>query len=156
MTPKSREEPLRSVELYRFDGADVWQEGDERARLRGYFPLSPGTPGAGKVAGEGLMMVCMEIEPGNYLPIHRDSAEELLHVTAGRVEATVGDATVELPTGGVTIVPTDVPHSLRNVGDEIACVLGIFPSNELTATFEEPLEPFGTNVVTIGPEPDAE
>ncbi|WP_227356754.1 cupin domain-containing protein [Haladaptatus salinisoli] len=156
MTPKTREETLRSVELYRFDGADVWQEGDERARLRGYFPLSPGTPGAGEVAGESLMMVCIELEPGNYLPTHRDSAEELLHVTAGRVEATVGDETIELAAGEVTVVPVDAPHGLRNVGDETAHVLGIFPSNELTATFEEPLEPFGTDVVTVGPEPNVE
>lgn len=156
MTTESRERTLESVELYRFDGTDVWQEGDEHAQLRGYFPLTPGTPGAGEVAGESLMMVCIELEPDNYLPTHRDSAEELLHVTAGRVEATVGNATVELSTGEVTLVPVDVPHGLRNVGDETARILGIFPINELTATFEEPLEPFGTNVITIGPEPDTE
>ncbi|WP_435182030.1 hypothetical protein [Halorussus sp. AFM4] len=85
---------LKAVDLHDFEGADVWQEGDERARLRGYFPLSPGTPNAGDVSAEDLMVVSFELEPGNYLPTHRDSNEELLVVTAGAVEATVGDESV--------------------------------------------------------------
>ncbi|WP_101297266.1 cupin domain-containing protein [Halegenticoccus soli] len=152
MTAETRQrvENAQAVELYRFDGTDVWQEGDERARIRGYFPLSPGTPNAGDVSGDGLMIVCMEIEPGNYLPTHRDSNEELLLVTAGRVEASVGDETVELSEGECTIVPEMAPHGLRNVGEEPARVIGFFPNDELTATFEEPLMPFGSEVVSVG------
>jgi quercetin dioxygenase-like cupin family protein len=141
---------LRAVELDRFEGADVWVEGDEHARLRGYFPLSPGTPNASGVAGEELMVVSMEIGPGDYLPTHADSNEELLLVLAGRVEASVGDERVELAAGECAVVPEMAPHGLRNVGDEPARVVGVFPNDELTATFEESLMPFGTNVVTIG------
>lgn len=130
----------------------MWQEDDEHARLRGYFPLSPGTPNAGELAGEGLTVVSMEIEPGNYLPTHWDSSEELLLVTAGAVEATVGEGTVALSAGECTLVPEMLPHGLRNVGEETARVVGVFPSSELTATFEKPLEPFGTNVVSVGGE----
>jgi len=156
MAVQSRDEDLRPVRLYQFEGRDVWQEGDEHARLRGYFPLSPGTPGAGDVSGDDLMMVCIELEPGNYLPTHRDSNEELLHVTTGTVEATVGKTTMELTAGEMTLVPFDVPHSIRNVGSGTAHVLGIFPNDELTSTFEKPLEPFGTAVLTIGPDADTE
>lgn len=141
---------LRTVELDRFEGADVWMEDDEHARLRGYFPLSPGTPNASGVAGEELMVVSMEIEPGDYLPTHTDSNEELLLVLAGRVEAAVGDETAELAAGECAVVPEMAPHGLRNVGDEPARVVGVFPNDELTSTFEKPLMPFGTNVVTIG------
>ncbi|WP_423745703.1 cupin domain-containing protein (plasmid) [Haladaptatus sp. SPP-AMP-3] len=156
MAVQSRDEDLQPVRLYKFEGTDVWQEDDEHARLRGYFPLSPGTPQASEVSGEDLMLVCIELEPGNYLPTHRDSNEELLHVTAGTVEATVGNATTELSAGEIALVPVEVPHSIRNVGDETARILGIFPSDELTATFEKPMEPFGTAVITIGPDADAE
>lgn len=86
---------LEPVDLHDFEGADVWQEGDERARLRGYFPLSPGTPNASDVSAEDLMVVSFELEPGNYLPTHRDSDEELLVVTAGTVEAAVGIRRIE-------------------------------------------------------------
>lgn len=140
----------------RFEGADVRQEGDERARIRGYFPLSPGTPNAGDVAAENLLLVSMEIEPGNHLPTHRDSAEELLLVTDGTVEATVGDGTVELSAGDCTVVPEMAPHGLRNVGEETARIVGVFPSAELTATFEAPLSPFDSSVVSIGGDADPE
>lgn len=139
-----------AVQLYQFDGVDVWQPGDDHARLRGYFPLSPGTPNAGDVAAEDLMLVCIEIEPGNHLPTHRDSNEELLVVTAGHVTAEIGEERVDLPEGSCAVVPEMVPHGIRNDGAETARVLGFFPNDELTATFEAPLEPFGTNVVTIG------
>ncbi|MCO8246506.1 MULTISPECIES: cupin domain-containing protein [unclassified Haladaptatus] len=156
MAVQSRDEKLQSVPLYQFEGTDVWQEGDDHARLRGYFPLSPGTPQASEVAGEDIMLVCIELEPDNYLPTHRDSNEELLHVTAGTVEATVGDETIELSTGEIALVPAEEPHSIRNVGRKAARILGIFPNDELTATFEKPMEPFGTNVITIGPDAEME
>ncbi|WP_458191119.1 cupin domain-containing protein [Haladaptatus sp. NG-WS-4] len=157
MTAETHSKPdTQSVELYKFDGADVWQEGDEHAQLRGYFPLSPGTPNADEISPEDLMIVCIEIEPGNYLPTHRDSNEELLVVTAGRVKAFVNDESVELSAGECAVVPKMAPHGLQNVGDEIARVIGFFPNNELTATFEKPLMPFESNVVTIGGEGDAE
>lgn len=152
MAVQSRDENRGPVRLYQFEGTDVWQEGDDHARLRGYFPLSPGTPQASEVSGEDLMLVCIELEPGNYLPTHRDSNEELLHVTAGTVETTVDEETTEQSAGEITLVPVDVPHSIRNVGRDTARILGIFPSNELTSTFEKPLEPFGTAVLTIGPD----
>ncbi|MFC4247448.1 cupin domain-containing protein [Natribaculum luteum] len=153
MTPKTQTKPL-AVDVHRFDGVDVWQDGDERARIRGYFPLSPGTPNAGDVSGEDLMIVSIEIESGNYLPTHRDSNEELLLVTEGAVEATVGDETVGLSSGECTIVPKMEPHGLRNVGDDTARVVGFFPNDELTATFDAPLFPFESSVVTIGGETD--
>ncbi|QIO25111.1 cupin domain-containing protein [Haloarcula sp. JP-L23] len=140
----------QAIELYQFEGTDVWQEDDDRARLRGYFPLSAGTPNGSDAGAQESMIVCMEIESGNYLPTHRDSEEELLLVVAGEVEASVGDASVHLSAGDCTVVPEMVPHGLQSVGDEPARVIGFFPDDELTATFAKPLQPFGTNVVHVG------
>jgi quercetin dioxygenase-like cupin family protein len=150
ITKQTKAEPVQGVDLYQFDGTDVWQEGDEHARLRGYFPLSPSTPNASEVFGEDLMIVCMEIEPTNYLPTHTDSNEELLLVIAGKVEASIDDEMVELSEGECAIVPKMAPHSLRNSGEESARVIGFFPDNQLISTFEKPLMPFESNVVSIG------
>ncbi|WP_265110453.1 cupin domain-containing protein [Halosolutus halophilus] len=155
-TSKEQAEAARAVDLYQFEGTDCYQESDEHARLRGYFPLTPGTPNASDAGSEEVMIVCIEIEPGDYLPSHRDSNEELLVVTAGRVEATVGDDTIDLETGQCAVVPEMAPHGLYNGGDETARIIGFFPDTELTATFEEPLEPFGTAEVTIEPDREAE
>lgn len=141
----------KAVSLHDFEGADVWMEGDESARIRGYFPLSPGTPNATGDA-EDLMVVSFEVEPGNYLPTHRDSEEELLVVTAGAAEATVGDETVSVSAGECVVVPANAPHGVRNDGSEVARVIGFFPAAEVTARFEQPLEPFGTAEITVGGE----
>ncbi|WP_255149135.1 cupin domain-containing protein [Halorarius halobius] len=156
MTDNSHSQHVQAVDLHRFEGADVWVEGEEHARLRGYFPLSPGTPNASEVAGEDLMVVSMEIEPGNHLPSHRDSNEELLVVTDGTVEVTVGDETVRLSSGECAVVPEMIPHGVENVGNETARIIGVFPDDELTATFERPLMPFESNVVTVGKGTDPE
>lgn len=148
----TRRQTPSAVELYQFEGTEVWMDDDEHARLTGYFPLSPGTPNGTDAGATACAVVCMEIQPGDYLPTHRDSAEELLLVTAGAVEATVGDETVRLGTGDCAVVPEMEPHGIRTVGDDPARVIGYFPTTEMTATFERPLQPFGTNVVAIGGE----
>lgn len=156
MSEQSHTENVTAVDLHQFEGADVWVEGEEHARLRGYFPLSPGTPNASEVAGEQLMVVSMEIEPGNYLPSHRDSAEELLVVTDGTVEVTVGESTARVSAGQCAVVREMEPHRVENVGEDTAHVIGCFPDDELTATFEQTLMPFESNVVSIGGEPESE
>jgi quercetin dioxygenase-like cupin family protein len=154
MTSDIQTKKAQAVDLYQFEGTEVRAIDDDSARLHGYFPLSPGTPNASDVAGDDIMMVCMEIRPGNYLPTHTDSSEELLVVTAGTVAASIDGETVELSTGQCAVVPEMAPHSLETVGNDPARVLGIFADDELTATFETTLEPFGTNVVSIGGDAD--
>ncbi|MFC7044950.1 hypothetical protein ACFQH6_05490 [Halobacteriaceae archaeon GCM10025711] len=53
MEPESKPQAstVQAVALHQFEGTDVWMEDDEHARLRGYFPLSPGTPNASAVSG---------------------------------------------------------------------------------------------------------
>ncbi|WP_276253958.1 cupin domain-containing protein [Halomontanus rarus] len=149
-TTQKRMRHDQAVDLHQFEGADVWQESDDHARIRGYFPLTPGTPNSSNVTAEDLMVVSIEIEPENHLPIHRDSNEELLVVTDGAVEATVGEETIPLSSGQCAIVPEMEPHGIRNTGEETARIVGVFPNTQLTATFEETLQPFGTDVVTLG------
>jgi hypothetical protein len=62
----------------------------------------------------------------------------------------VGDETGELRSGEIALVPAMAPHSLRNVGDTTARVLGFFSSSTNIATFTEPMGPGGPQVVAIG------
>lgn len=149
--PKDRQ--VQPVDMFRSDGTDVWQEGDEQARVRGLFPLTPGLSYASKVASTDFVLVCIEIDPDHYLPIHQDDTEELLLVTTGSIEATVGEELVVLGAEECTVIPENVPHRLRNNGNDVAHVISFFPDTELSATFEEPLMPFG-DTVTIPPEID--
>lgn len=73
----------------------------------------------------------------NYIPIRSGS---------------VDDESVPLSAGQCAVVPEMVPHSVENVADETARVVGFFPDDELTATFDDVLMPFESNVVSIGHE----
>lgn len=94
----------------------------------------------------------LEVEPGNYLPTHTDGEEELLVEPGGWVGETVGEEAVELSAGQCAVVPEMAPHSVENAGSETAHVVGFFPDDELTSTFEDLLLPFESNVVSIGEE----
>jgi quercetin dioxygenase-like cupin family protein len=94
--------------------------------------------------------VWLTFEPGAELAEHCDSAEELLYAVEGAVEASVGGETGELRAGEVALVPAMVRHSIRNVGDTTARVLGFFSSSTNIATFTEPMGPGGPQVMAIG------
>jgi uncharacterized cupin superfamily protein len=64
------------------------------------------------------------MKPGHRLGPHTDSAEEILLLFEGEVEATVGDEQGRVSAGEMAVVPAMVPHALRNVGDETVRVVG--------------------------------
>ena len=94
--------------------------------------------------------VLFELDRGTELPVHTDSAEELLLVLEGSAEARVGDEVGRLERNQVALVPAMVPHGLRSVGSETLRVFGTFSSSTVVSTFEEPFEPGGPRVFVIG------
>ena len=94
--------------------------------------------------------VLFELDPGAELPVHTDSAEELLIIVQGTAEARVGDEVGRIATHEVALVPPMAPHGLRNVGDEVLRVFGTFSSSTVVSTFERPFEPGAPQVIVIG------
>ena len=117
---------------------------DRGPGLRAAFPISSAEGTA------GLAIVWMELVPGGMLSEHTDSAEELLFVVEGEVEASVGSEQGTLRAGEAAVVPALVPHGLRNVSGETARVLGVFASSTNIAVFTEPHGPNGEQVFVIG------
>ena len=99
---------------------------------------------------EDTAVVYFEVEPGEHLPQHTDSAEEVLYIVAGEGEAQVGDERARVSAGDLAVIPAMVPHGVANVGDETLKVVGFFSEARITSTFERDLEPLGTNVVEMG------
>ncbi len=95
-------------------------------------------------------LVQMVLEPGGSIPPHTDSAEEVVLVLEGTVEACVGDERGTLKAGGMVLIPALAPHSIRNVAGEPAHMLGFFAGAEVISTFAEPLMPWDMRV--FGPE----
>ena len=92
--------------------------------------------------------VYFELDPGENLGMHTDSAEELLYIIDGRAEVTVGDSHGIAEAGSLALVPKMVPHDLRNAGTGKVKVLGFFGgANNIVATFEKTWNPVNSNTV---------
>jgi quercetin dioxygenase-like cupin family protein len=94
--------------------------------------------------------VWIALEPGGEVPEHRDSAEELLYIVRGEVEATLSGETGILRAGELAVVPPMAPHELRNIGDGDARVLGFFAASTVVSTFTERMGPEGERVFVTG------
>jgi quercetin dioxygenase-like cupin family protein len=122
-----------------------WDDSDPHARWRVNFPIN-------KAAGSAASaVVYFELQPGDRLPTHTDSAEEVLYIVAGTAEAEVGDERGMVEAGDLAVIPAMVPHGLRNAGDEPVKVVGFFTEAEITSTFEKPIYPMGATTVVMEP-----
>jgi quercetin dioxygenase-like cupin family protein len=129
--------------MYTFD-LDDFELTPTGPGLRVSFPAHSATGTASTAT------VLFELDPGAELPMHTDSAEELLIIVQGTAEARVGDELGRIGTHEVALVPPMAPHGLRNVGDDVLRVFGTFSASTNVATFERPFEPGGPQVFVIG------
>jgi quercetin dioxygenase-like cupin family protein len=123
---------------------EVWIASDPRGRVHPAFPINRAT------GAEDTAVVYFEVAPGEYLPTHTDSAEEILYIVAGEGEAQVGDERGRVRAGDLAVIPAMAPHGIANVGDETLKVVGFFCDSRIVSTFVEPLEPIGQATVTMG------
>jgi quercetin dioxygenase-like cupin family protein len=91
-------------------------------------------------------VVYFELEPGDHLGVHAHSAEELLYVVAGEVEATIGDEVERLGEGSLAVAPAGVNHDVRCAGEAKARCIGFFPSASVQSVYERELDPDGERV----------
>ncbi len=128
----------------------VWLDSDpENTRVQVTFPIN-------KWAGSAdSAVVYFEVEGGDRLAQHTDSAEEILYVVAGEAEAQVGDERGRLAAGDLAVIPAMVPHGLVNVGSETLKIVGFFSESEIISSFDEPIQPIGASVLNQGAPPPA-
>lgn len=127
------------------DLTKVWLGSDpEHTGVRVTFPINKWAGSADSAA------VYFELEAGDRLPRHTDSAEEILYVVGGEVEARVGDEQGRLTAGDLAVIPAMVPHGLVNVGSETAKVVGFFSEPEIISSFDGPIEPIGASTLNQG------
>lgn len=128
---------LNNLELTEFTGKD-----DPGQHCYATFPM------LGAHGTQSTATVYFELDPGDTLGRHTDSAEELLLILKGDVEVEVGGETGTLSKGEIALVPKMVPHNLMNKGKTKARVLGIFGgANNIIATFEKTWLPVDSNTV---------
>lgn len=112
-------------------------EDDPNRKVTGNFALYSA---AGTKSGA---VVYFELEPGKELGSHTDSAEEIVYVVDGTIEATVGNNNEKdgLSKGDLGVVPVMELHNFRNIGTNTAKVIGFFSSPNIVSTFEKVFMP---------------
>ena len=86
------------------------------------MPIRPGLrvsfPFAQRDRTASTATVLFELDPGAELPVHTDSAEELLVVVQGTARRASATRSGRIATHQVALVPPMAPHGLRNIGDD--------------------------------------
>jgi quercetin dioxygenase-like cupin family protein len=126
------------------DLAEAYVDSDPHGRVFPAFPINCFT------GAEHTAVVYFEVQPGDYLPTHTDSAEEVLYIVAGVGEAHAGDERGRVRAGDLAVIPAMVPHGIVNTGDEPLKVVGFFCESEIVSTFAEPLQPMGLTTLKMG------
>lgn len=120
---------------------DGWSNTDPTRRARFQFPIFSQT------GAKSSAVVYFEVEPGEHLGTHTDSAEEVVFILAGRGEAVLGKQRSALEPGNLALIPAMVPHDVINNGTETLRVLGFFSSSTVVSVFEDAFAPFDKCVV---------
>src|SRR5438309_1231476 len=126
---------MMTANLTKLPLREAWYAQDSRMRIKVDFPFY------GATGNDSSAVVYFEIEPGQYLGTHTDSAEEILLILAGTVEASLGEERGTLGQGEAALIPAMVPHSVRNIGSETARCVGFFAAAAVVSTFDQPLMP---------------
>jgi len=100
---------VRIDELELFEG---WSQSDAGMRVRAGFPISSGT------GTKSTALVYFELEPGEHLGSHTDSAEEVLYIVEGHGHGIVAGERADLEPGSLIVVPATVLHDDHVVGFE--------------------------------------
>lgn len=111
------------------------QDDDPNRKVTGNFALYSA------VGTKSGAVVYFELEPGKELGTHTDSAEEIVYVADGTIEATLGNEKDSLSKGELGVVPVMERHNFRNVGTSTAKVIGFFSSPNIVSTFEKVFMP---------------
>ena len=136
---------MYTANLNTLDLLEAWYENDPHMRVKVNFPFSQATGNASSA------VVYFEIEPGHYLGTHTDSAEEIVLLLSGTVEASLGDEHGTLTAGQAVLIPAMIPHGIRNVGKEKARCVGFFASATLVSTFDQIIMPLGVRAAQTPP-----
>jgi quercetin dioxygenase-like cupin family protein len=86
-------------------------------------------------AEQTIGMATFDIGKGNVEHTH-PNCEEVVFVLEGEVEHTLGEQTTRLKAGDLIVVPRNVPHCLKNVGNAPvkACVIFSSPDRQFRPT----------------------
>lgn len=133
---------MTTINLNQLELNEFVAQNNPSQRCKATFPM------LGAHGTQHSATVYFELEPGDSLGTHTDSAEELLLILDGTVEVTIASERTVATPGTIALVPVMKPHDIRNTGNTKARILGFFGgANNIVATFDNGWLPGGARVV---------
>lgn len=109
---------------------------DPRAQARVALPISA-------ESGSPNTVVYLEVDPGERIPLHTHTAEEIFVVLQGTGIVTAGDQQWSATAGVIAVAPAYARHGWENTGSETLKLVGFFGANVVINEFDEPVAPLG-------------
>ncbi len=78
------------------------------------------------ISGEKVMMVMNEIQPDAPPNLHSHTSEQILYIIKGKAEVGIGEQKWIMGPGDVVVIPSNVPHVLKVLGNEPVLNLDVF------------------------------
>jgi quercetin dioxygenase-like cupin family protein len=122
-----------------------WVEDEPSIRGRFDFPIHAG------VGATSTASIYFEVAPGDRIPWHVHTAEEVFFVVEGEAEGEVGEERGRLSAGALVLVPAHLRHRVTNTGTNTLRVVGFFSSAAVTTTLDDEIVPLGTRVLQVPP-----
>lgn len=85
----------------------------------------------------GLTVFYERIAPGDRIPRHQHTTEEVLFLDEGTLEVALGDERRVVERGVVVFIPAGTAHGFRNVGEGEARIHAVFPSPKVAIRYLE-------------------
>lgn len=85
----------------------------------------------------GLMVLFERMAPGDRIPLHVHTIEELIIIDEGIAEVTLGQEQRTVGAGSVIFIPAGVSHGTRNLGTDVLLMHAVFPSHLLPIQYLE-------------------
>lgn len=86
---------------------------------------------------DGLAVFYERIAPGDRIPLHQHTVEEVLFVDEGSVDARLGQERRTVEPGAIVFIPAGTAPGFRNIGADVARIHAVFPSREIAIRYLE-------------------
>jgi mannose-6-phosphate isomerase-like protein (cupin superfamily) len=86
---------------------------------------------------DSLVLLFERMGPGDAIPLHTHTVDEVVVVDEGTGEARLGDHREEVSPGSVVFVPAGTPHCTRNIGEGPLRIHAAFPTDRIDIRYLE-------------------
>lgn len=100
---------------------------------------------------ESMTVFSERIAPGDRIPLHEHTIDEVFFLDEGKIEAVLGEERRSVQPGAIVFIPAGTAHGFRNLGDDVARIHAVFPSPEITIRYLERNPAPGTEGDDPGP-----